>query len=159
MLQKLMQSIWMTECFLQIHLLKLSRCCIAWSKQQETLVSIWIWIKTKFMCFKQDVIFSLNCKSLKLVDHFIYLNCNTSSTEKDVNVYIDKAQSSVDNLFTIWKSDLSSESVLLYDCITWTQTKHFTQWCYLPFSTIPGCNTLQNIRCTATFLPSHKPSK
>ena len=44
--------------------------------------------KTKFMHFNQDnAISSLNDKSLKLVDHFIYLFSNISSTESDVSIF------------------------------------------------------------------------
>ena len=43
--------------------------------------------KTKFICFKQEgAISTLNDKSLKLVDQFICLSSNISSTESDVNV-------------------------------------------------------------------------
>ena len=34
-----------------------------------------------------------------------------------------------------------------------------TQECYMPFWTNIGSNTSQNSNCTATYLPSHKPSK
>ena len=47
--------------------------------------------KTEFMCFNQDGAISLNDKSLKLVDEFIYLSSNISSTESDVNIHINKA--------------------------------------------------------------------
>ena len=43
--------------------------------------------KTKFMCFKQEVaIFMLRGRPLKLVDKFINLNSNISSTESDVKI-------------------------------------------------------------------------
>ena len=49
--------------------------------------------KIRFMCFNQDGAISLlNVKPLKLIDHFIYLGCNRSSTESDVNIRMDKAQ-------------------------------------------------------------------
>ena len=35
---------------LQIHQLKPNLCCVAWSRQQETLVPMWTQIK-QFMCF------------------------------------------------------------------------------------------------------------
>ena len=86
------------------------------------------------MWFNQDgAIFSLDSKSLKLVDLFIYLCSNVSSIENDVD--ISKAMIIIHWLITIWKSDLydkikleffqaSAMSVLLYDCITRTLTKY-----------------------------------
>ena len=47
--------------------------------------------KTDFMCFKQNGAISvLNDKPLKLIDHFMYLGSNVSSTERDVNTCIEK---------------------------------------------------------------------
>ena len=44
--------------------------------------------KTEFTCFNQDgAISSLNNKPLKLVDQFIYLSSNISSTENYANIY------------------------------------------------------------------------
>ena len=46
--------------------------------------------KTEFICFNKDsVVFSLNSKPLNIVDQFIYLSSNISSTESDVNIHID----------------------------------------------------------------------
>ena len=84
------------------------------------------------MCFNQDgVISTLNVKPLKLVDQFIYLSSNISSTESDVNICMGKAQITIDRLTTILKSDISDKikpeffqtvavSVLLYGCTTQT---------------------------------------
>ena len=48
--------------------------------------------KTEFMCFNQDgAISSLNGKSLKLVDQFIYLSSNISSKKIDTRIRIGKA--------------------------------------------------------------------
>ena len=47
--------------------------------------------KTDFMGFYQGVISSLKYKPLKLVDQFIYIGSNISSTENDVNIHIGKA--------------------------------------------------------------------
>ena len=48
--------------------------------------------ETGFMCFKQDgVISTLNSKPLKLIDEFIYLNSNISSTESNENIHIGNA--------------------------------------------------------------------
>ena len=47
--------------------------------------------ETEFMSFKQDeAIISLNGKPLKLVDQFIYLSSNITSTVSDVNIHIGK---------------------------------------------------------------------
>ena len=63
--------------------------------------------KTEFMCFKQDgIMFSLNSKPQKLLDQFLYLSNNISSTESNVNICIDKAWTAFDKLMTIFKSDL-----------------------------------------------------
>ena len=50
---------------------------------------------------------SLNYKPLELVDHFLYLDSNISSTESDVNISIEKAWIAIDRLTTIWKPDPS----------------------------------------------------
>ena len=48
--------------------------------------------KIKFMGLNHvGTISSLNGKSLKLVDQFIYLGSNISSTESDVDIHIGKA--------------------------------------------------------------------
>ena len=63
--------------------------------------------ETEFMCFKQEGTISLlNDKPLKLVNQFPYLGSNISSTESDVNIYIEKAQTVIYRLSIIWKSDL-----------------------------------------------------
>ena len=43
------------------------------------------------MCFKQGTLFTLSGKPLKLVDQFIYLGSNISSTESDVSMCLAKA--------------------------------------------------------------------
>ena len=51
------------------------------------------------MSFNQDnAISSLNGKPLKLVDQFIYLGSNISSTKSDVNICIGKAWTAIDSL-------------------------------------------------------------
>ena len=88
------------------------------------------------MCFNQTGdISTLNGSSLKLADKFTYLGSSVSSTEKDTNTWLAKAWTAIDRLFVIWKSDLTDKikhsffqaavvSVLLYECSTWTLTKH-----------------------------------
>ena len=51
--------------------------------------------QTEFMCFNQYV-----TTSLKLVDQFIYLGSNISSTESNVNICICKAGFAIDRLLT-----------------------------------------------------------
>ena len=60
------------------------------------------------MRFNEDgAISSLNGKPLILVDHFIFLGSNISSTESDVNIRLGKKRVVIVRLTTIWKSDLS----------------------------------------------------
>ena len=65
---------------------------------------------------------------LKLLDQFIYLGSNISSTESNVNRCIGKPWIAIDRLSIIWKSNLANEtkqeffqavamSVLLYSCM------------------------------------------
>ena len=62
------------------------------------------------MCFYQDsAIFSLNGKTLELVDRFIYLGSNILSTESDVIILLGKAWTSINRLTIVWKSDLSDK--------------------------------------------------
>ena len=87
------------------------------------------------MCFNQTGdISTLDETSLKLVDKFNYLGSSVSSTEKDINTWLTKAWTAINNLSIIWKSDLTDKikrsffqaavvSILLYGCTTWTLTK------------------------------------
>ena len=87
------------------------------------------------MCFKwKEAIFTLTCSPLKLVVKFIYLGSNISSTESDVNIYLEKAWTAISRLLIIWKFDLSKKikwdlfqtlarSILVYGCTTWMLTK------------------------------------
>ena len=62
------------------------------------------------MCFNQrGDIFTLNGRSLKLVDKFTYLGSSISSTENDLNTWLAKAWTAIDRLSVIWKSDLSDK--------------------------------------------------
>ena len=58
--------------------------------------------ETEFMCFNQDGTISLN---VKLVDKFTYLSSNISSTERDVNICIGKAWTTIERLSIKWKFD------------------------------------------------------
>ena len=107
--------------------------CIEWRRQQELLITSWT-KKTEFMCFYQDgAIFSLQCKSLKLADQFIYFGSNILSTESDFNKRLSKARRAFFRLLPIWKSGLSDKtkreffqavavSVLLHGCTTYILT-------------------------------------
>ena len=89
----------------------------------------------QYMCFNQTGdISTLGGSSLKLVDKFTYLVSSVSSTEKDIETRLTKAQTAIDKLSIIWKSDLTDKmkrsffqaavvSILLYGCTTWTLTK------------------------------------
>ena len=56
--------------------------------------------------FLYGAISSLNGKPLKLVDQFIYLSSNISSTESNVNIFIGKTRTAIDRLLIIQKPDL-----------------------------------------------------
>ena len=95
--------------------------------------------KTEYMWFNQTGdISTLNGSSLKLVDKFTYLGSSVSSTEKDIDMQLEKAWTAFDRLSVIWKSDLTDKikrslfqaavvSILLYGCTTWTLTKHMEE--------------------------------
>ena len=90
--------------------------------------------KTGYMCFNQrGNISTLNSSSLKLVDKFTYLGSSISSIETDIDTQLAKAWTTIDQLFVIWKSDLTDKikccffqaavmSVLLYESTTWVLT-------------------------------------
>ena len=77
---------------------------------------------------------TLDGTSLKLVDKFTYLGSSISSTEKDIDMRLTKAWTTINKLSIIWKSDLTDNMkrsffqaavmlILLYGCTTWTLTK------------------------------------
>ena len=87
------------------------------------------------MYFKWGAIFTLSGRPLKLVDKFIYLGSNISSTESDVDICLANVWTAIDRLSVISKSDISNKikwdffqavsvSILLYGGTTWTLTKH-----------------------------------
>ena len=86
--------------------------------------------ETEYMCFNQrGDITTLNGSSLKLVDKFTYLGSSASSTETDINTWLAKVWKVIDRLSVIWKSALTDKIkrsllILLYECTTWTLTKH-----------------------------------
>ena len=87
------------------------------------------------MCFKREgAISTLGGRPQKLVDKFIYLGSNISSTENDVNTCLAKTWPAINRLSSIWMSDQSNKikqdffqavaiSTLQNGCITWTQIK------------------------------------
>ena len=91
--------------------------------------------KTEYMCYNQTGdITTLDGTPLKLVDKFISVGSNVSSTEKDIDTRLAKAWTAINRLSVIWKSDLTDKmkrsffqavvvSILLYRCTTWTLTK------------------------------------
>ena len=131
--------------------------------------------KTKYRCLNQiGDISTLNVSSQKLVDKFTYLGSSVSSTEKDIDTWLEKAWTTIDRLSVIWKSDLINKfkrsffqtvvvSILLYGCTTWTLTKRMkkkltatTQECFEQYWTSLGHSTPQSSICTATYHPSRK---
>ena len=62
------------------------------------------------MSFNQnEAISTLNGKSLKLEDLFIYLGNNIPSSKSDIKICTGKALTAIDRILIIWKSDLSDE--------------------------------------------------
>ena len=58
--------------------------------------------KTKYMCFNQTGdISTLDGTSPKLVDKFTYLGSSVSSTEKDIDMQLTKARTTIDQLSII----------------------------------------------------------
>ena len=73
--------------------------------------------KTEYMCFKgEGAISTLNSRPRKLVDKFIYISSNISSTESDVNICLAKAWIALDKLLIIWKSNQSHNTGFLPSC-------------------------------------------
>ena len=55
------------------------------------------------MCFKQDgALPTSNANPQKLIDQFIYLGSNISSTESDVNIRWSKAWIEIEKHMEIW---------------------------------------------------------
>jgi len=91
--------------------------------------------KTEYICYHhQGNIKTSQNVALKSVEDFTYLGSNIASTDKDVEIRIAKAWSTLNKLDSIWKSNLPDElkrnffrattgSVLLYGSTTWTLTK------------------------------------
>lgn len=93
--------------------------------------------KTKIMAFNHNTkpeIKTSDSSTLEIVEEFLYLGSNVSSTKADIKRRIALAWSASNKLHKIWKSNLSRsfklrlfcatvESVLLYGCETWTLTK------------------------------------
>ena len=114
---------------------KLNPCYIVWNEQQVAGLHVNA-DKTKYMCFNQrGNISTLKGGPLKLVDKFIYFRSSISSTENDINMRLAKAQTAINRLSVIWKSDLTDKikcsffqpvvmSILLYGCTTWMLDKH-----------------------------------
>ena len=129
------------------------------------------------MCFKQERAISiLNGKPLKLLDLFIYFSSDISSTESDVKCIL-KAWTAIDKLSIIWKSDLSDKTkgfLPSCDCVSpavrmhhlstnkmdeekaWWEVHKNAICC---FGQTLEATSYKKSFCTATYLPSHTPSK
>ena len=57
--------------------------------------------KTEFTCFEQGTISNLSGQLLKLVNQFTYLGRNILSTERDVNIHLEKAWTAIESLSII----------------------------------------------------------
>ena len=91
--------------------------------------------KTEYICFNQRGDISIvNGSSLKQVDKFTYQGSSVTSTEKNINMRLEKASTTIDKLSVIWKSHLTDKikrsffqaavvSILLYGYTTWTLIK------------------------------------
>ena len=87
------------------------------------------------ICFNQrGNISTLNGSSLKLEGKFTYLGSSVSLTETDFDTRLAKAETAIDWLSVIFKSDITDKikrsffqaavvSILLYGCTTWTLNK------------------------------------
>ena len=90
--------------------------------------------KTEYISLNQknnNGIKSLKDKSIKHVHNFKYLGIYVASTDNDFNVRIGQAWAALNNITSIWKSNLSVklknnlfratvESIIVYISITWT---------------------------------------
>ena len=101
---------------------------IVWSRQQVTLVSMWMQTKRSTRVLIKDIS-TLNGGSLKLQDKFNYLGSRVSATKNDINMQLAKhGQLSIAH--PSYGSQLCPQffqtvvmSLLLYGCTTWTLTK------------------------------------
>ena len=131
--------------------------------------------KTEYMCYNQAGDMStLDGTPLKLVDKSTYLGSSVASTEKDIDTRLTKAETAINRISIIWKSDLTDKmkrsffqavvpSILLYGCTTRTLTKRLEKKLdgnYIrmlrAILTSPGGNTTQDNNCTATWFLSRK---
>ena len=65
--------------------------------------------KTELVRFNREYISMQNGGPLKLIDKFMYLCSNVSSTESDVNLHQAKVRTAIDRLSIILKSGLSDK--------------------------------------------------
>ena len=83
---------------------------------------------------QKGTISTLRDKPLNLVYEFIYIICNISSTENDINIHIGNVRTATDKFSIVWKSDLFDKIdrdffqtvalfVLLCGYVFWIQTK------------------------------------
>ena len=92
--------------------------------------------KTEYMVFNQPkgILKSVKGNTLDCVSDFKYLGSSMESTQKDINVRIALAWAAMNNMSTIWQSELSNkmkigffraaiESILIYGAECWTLTK------------------------------------
>ena len=82
-------------------------------KKEFIPISIYVYqhICINISVYKQEgAISTVNGKHLMLIDKFLCLGSNISSTESDVKIYQSKTRSALYRLSIIWKSDLFSKT-------------------------------------------------
>ena len=119
-----------------------------------------LWLVYK--CYNQP----LSGKLLKLVEQFIYIGSNISSTESDVNIRIAKALLTVIP-YILWKYGDKTRFLSNWSYVSTTvrfpyidaNEMHGEKNATCCFEQILKKTTLKKSSCTATYLPSHIPSK
>ena len=135
--------------------------------------------KTEFICFNQrSDVSTLNGRSLKLRDKFIYLRGSLSSIKNNINTRLANVWPAINKLSVIWKSYqsnkikhsfFSKQQLYQYCCMNalhgrWPSVRReslmaIAQECCELYWTSPGGSIPQSTRYTDTYQPSRKPSK
>ena len=129
-----MQTMQMTECFLQKNLPEPNLNFIVRSKQQETFLSPWT-PSSVYMFSRKWNQHQIKWWTSEICCYFTYLGSNISSTKSDVIKLIGKTWTDIDRLFIIWTSDKTKQDffqavavlVLLYGHTSWTLTNGGTK--------------------------------
>ena len=109
--------------------------------------------KTNFMDLNQDAaISSINCEPRNLVDQFIYLGSNISSTESNVNMCRGKAWTAIIDYMEIWSLRFCFKLypcqyyciVVLFRLLEKKQDENYTRMLHALFALNPGSSSIQN---------------